>query len=299
MAEIQLALYRLSGIDWPRLDVGLRDELLRRFLGRGILGEEGRRFGLWQPRQFGSSVVGTFAHQTTESLTDYRETPSGLERVQADVPTFENYAFVIWFAEEIVALQRRRLPATKTLTTEEVERDFQRYVSDAALGITNRFVTMRPFAEESNEENVRELLTGGRVLRIRVGNLAGKSVPDVVDLTNPRPDADGILHEYMNYDLRRGVNEVTIQADPGQEDADVSSSFYAKGVLASGTLEEAEVVIAGRRVRQVRENRQATIRVEEPITPEVATVLLARILHAEYDLTPIDEQPTLFGPQPA
>jgi hypothetical protein len=243
--------------------------------------------------------VGTFAHQTSDIVTDYRQTSSGVERVQGEVATFENYAFIVWFADEIVALQRRRLPATKSLTTEDVERDFQRYLSDAVLPLTNKFVVLRPFAEESNEDDVRELLHGGRVVRLRVGNLAGRVVPDGVDLTNPRPEADEILHEYMNYDLGQGVNEVTLQADPKREDADVAKSFYAKGLLASGTLEEVEAVIGGRRVRQVRENRQATIRVEDPITPDVAAMLLGRILQADYDLTPIDEQPTLFGPDPA
>lgn len=299
MALIQLALYRLLGLDWAVLRDDQRDGILGQLVSEGTLGHEGDRYGFLRPRASGAVVLGQFIHQTAETLTDFLPTLSGLQEVEKEIYTFERYWAVVWAGAGVAGLQRRRLPATKTLTTQDVERDFANLVSQAALAHTNRFVSLRPF-EEPSDGDVRDLLDNGRVMTLRVAGLSGRIVPPDVDLTNPRPDANEVLHEYMDYDLGRGVNEVTLKADPTLPDANVAKSFYAKGLAAAGSVEEVEAYVDGQRVRRVRENRQATIQVEEPITPEVADMLLARIQRSEYDLTPAeDQQQTLFGPAPA
>lgn len=298
MAAIQLALFRTDGLPGERADHDVLDVIAARLLTASIGGQLGGRYGFWLPQRAGNIVFGSFAHETSEAITDYRPTDNGLEQVLSATNTFEHYAFAVALDVQIALLQRRRLPQTKALTNQEVIGDFATYLDDAVRPLTNRFVGLRPFEEEMAEEEVRELLGAGRVIRLRVGRLAHRRVPDEIDLTNPRPDANGVLHEYVNHDFDRNVSEVTLQAAEDDSDASVANSFYAKGALAAGRLEEVEVVIGARVERRVRENRRATIEAEEPLTPELVVQLVERVLRHDYQVVAIDNpQTTLFGPE--
>jgi hypothetical protein len=261
-------------------------------------GQPGTRYGFWRPQRAGHVVFGAFAHETSEAITDYRPRDNGVEQVLSATNTFEHYAFVIALDEQVALLQRRRLPQTKALTNQEVVRDFATYLDDAIRPLTDRFVGLRPFEDEIAEQDVRELLGAGRVIRLRVGQLARRRVPDGVDLTNPDPDAQGVLHTYMNHEFERNISEVMLQADPNDASADVARSFYAKGALATGRLEEVEVVVGDRVERRVRENRRATIEAEEPLTRERVLDLIERVLRHDYQVAVQDDPQTmLFGPE--
>jgi hypothetical protein len=298
VAAIQLALFRTDGLPGDRVAQHQIDLIAARLLTASFSGQPGSRYGFWRPQRTSNIVFGSFAHETSEAITDYRSTNEGVEQVLSATNTFEHYAFVAAVDEQIALLQRRRLPQTKALTNQEVIRDFALYLDEAVRPVTNRFVGLRPFEEDMAEEEVRELLGAGRVIRLRVGQLAHRRVPDDVDLTNPDPDAQGVLHTYVNHDFERNVSEVTLQANVGDASANVSNSFYAKGALAAGRLEEVEVVIDDRIERRVRENRRATIEAEEPLTPELVVQLVERVLRHEYQVVAIhDPQTTLFGPE--
>ncbi len=296
MAPIQLALFHAEGLP-RRRDARRLDAVAQRLLRPGLGGQPGNRFGVWRPQRTGDIVFGAFAHETSDAITQYRATDQGLEQLLSAADTFEHYAYVLAIDEQIALLQRRRLPQTKSLTNQQVIRDFGEYLDTVVRPVTDRFVGLRPFEEEMAEEEVRELLGAGRVIRIRIGRLAHRRVPDNVDLTNPDPDAQGVLHTYLNHDFDRNVSEVTLLADEDDASANVTDSFYAKGALAAGRLEEVDVMIGDRIERRARENRRATIEAEEPLTPEVVVQLVDRVLRHDYQIVATDDpQTTMFGP---
>jgi hypothetical protein len=296
VTEAQLGLFRVDGYSWDQLDFEERDQFVTGFLTGTFRGKPGRLYGIPNSVRAEDSVWGRFAHQTNETLTDYRPTALGTEPFSTEALTYEHYWFVMWFDLNVCALQQRRLPRTKDLTNQEVARDFEEALSQASIPVTGRLVGLRPYDDATNEAELLELIHSGRVLRIRVGSLAGRSVPAGVDLTNPRPDANGILHEYVDHDYRSGVSEVSVRVAPEDPGADAKLSFYAKAALATGILEEVEVDVGGRTIRRVREERRASIKVEEPLTEKTVEDLQRRIRLNEYELVAVEYQPTLFGP---
>ena len=254
-----------------------------------------RQYGFVKPNHLEGAIWGLFAHQTSEQLTDYRTTGSEPEQVPGATLTYEHYWYIVWLDSMVALLQLRRLPQTKDLTNQEVARDFEEAVRQAFIPVTGQLVVMELVEEAPNEDGVRELFATGRVFRLRVSALAGKRVPAEMDLTNPRPDANGVLHEYVDHDFARGVGEVTMRADENDPAADISKSFYAKGIVAAGTVEEVAADVDGTTVRLVRESKRATLNTDDPITAETVSTLRARILKQDYEPAHESQQETLFG----
>ena len=251
MAEIQLALFRVQGFDWNSLDERQRGEVAAAFGNGPIRGSATRRYGFVKPNHLNGAIWGQFAHQTSEQLTDYRSTGGVPEQVSGETLTYEHYWYIVWLDSLMVLLQQRRLPQTKDLTNSEVARDFEECLSQIFIPVTGQLVSMNQVEEAPTEDGVRELFSSGRVLRLRVSGLGGRRVPPEIDLTNPRPDANGVLHEYVDHDFARGIGEVTMRADESDPAADVSKSFYAKGVVAAGIVEEVSADLDGTTVLRV------------------------------------------------
>jgi hypothetical protein len=277
------------------LDDAQRAEAVAAF-GRGpFRGPPTRQYGFVKPNHLDGAIWGLFAHQTSEQLTDYRPTGSEPEQVSGATLTYEHYWYIVWLDSLMVLLQQRRLPQTKDLTNLEVARDFEEALTQIFLPVTGQLVAMSPVEEAPNEEGVRELFSTGRIFRLRVSALAGRRVPVETDLTNPRPDANGVLHEYVDHDFARGVGEVTMRADENDPAADISKSFYAKGIVAAGIVEEVSADLDGTTVRLVRESKRSTLNTDDPITAETVLTLRGRVLKQEYEPASDGQQETLFG----
>jgi hypothetical protein len=295
VAEIQLGIYRLTGYDWGSMSDSARRSLIDTFIGFGFAGPPGRQYGVPNPQVDGAIAWGRFAHQTSELLMDYVHGPAGDEQVPREELTYEHYWYAISFEAATALIQQRRLPSTKDLSNQEVLRSFEEVISQAVVRVTGRLAGLIPLEVDQPEESLRELLGVGRVLKLRVTGLAGRRVPDSVDLTNPDPDVNGVLHDYMNFDYGVGVSDVTLAASEDDPDADVRRSFYAKAVVATGRVTEVEAEVDGVRIKRARESRKATIATEEPLHLDAVRELIARVAGADLEPGSVEIQDTLFG----